>query len=78
MTISEAIANEAWIEKLWKLTERYEGERDVYVYAASKAQALARARAGLTDDEGEPSHFNYRYTGPVTEVAGPPPSEEIS
>lgn len=54
---------------LWKLTERYTGERDVYVRAMGKGEALRMARAGQTVDEGEPRHYDYRYAGPVTDVS---------
>lgn len=54
--------------KLYKLTEKYHAERDVYVYAESKADALQSARSGDTVDEGEPAYTNFRYTGPVEEV----------
>lgn len=54
--------------KMYALTERYTGERTVYVYADSKAEALAVARNGDSIQEDEPCHFDYRYVGPVTEV----------
>lgn len=56
---------------LYKLTERYTGERDVYVEAESKSEALAKARNDDIIDEGDPIHFGWRYVGPVTEAEGP-------
>ncbi len=55
--------------KLWRLIERYEGKRFVYVYADTKADALREARAGNDiDASDDPHHFNYRYAGPVVEA----------
>ena len=54
--------------KFYCLTERYTGERTVYVYASSKTEALANARNGEAVGEDDPTHFNYRYVGPVSEV----------
>lgn len=53
---------------LYVLTERYTGERDVYVNADSKQEALELAREGNYWDLGEPSQFDYRYVGPVREA----------
>lgn len=57
---------------LYRLTERYTGEREVYVEADSKAEALTKARAGDSIDEGDPQHFDYRYVGPVVAMEDEP------
>jgi hypothetical protein len=54
---------------IYRLTEKYDGERYVWVEAASKRDALTKARDGDVLDAGEPDHSNYRYRGPVEETS---------
>lgn len=61
---------------LYKLTERYVGERTVYVESESKSEALAKARGGDILEAGEPHHFQYRYFGPVTEAEVLPTADD--
>jgi hypothetical protein len=64
--MAEAMTDEN--AKMYELTERYTGERQIYVYATSKSAALEAARNGDSVQEDDPTHFAYRYVGPVSEV----------